>query len=138
MLRQAGGMDDPVQWGKANITWGREDGYTLRLVLWADSRALSLREDKLVEVIKIALSGRTQVAVSIFPMEVERSSEGSNAEPGEIVISTETMISLSEAARLREGITEALRGAVVEAERIVAEDEASAKSVLSILREPSS
>lgn len=138
MLRQAGGMDDPVQWGKANITWSREDGYTLRLALWADNRALSLREDKLVEVIKVALPGRTQVAVSIFPMEVERGSEGSSADPGEIAISTETMISLSEAARLREGITETLRGAVAEAERVIAEDEASAKSVLSILREPSS
>lgn len=130
-------MDDAVQWPNADITWSREQGYTLRLPLWADSRALSLREDKLIESIQLALSGRTESTIEITAMVVERDSSGANSEPGEIAISTETIISLSEGARLREAISGALQGVVAEVERVRAEDEASAKSVLARLREPS-
>lgn len=70
-------------------------------------------------------------------MVVERDRSGANAEPGEIAISTETMINLSEAARLREAISGVLHGVVEEVERVRAEDEASAKSVLARLRQPS-
>lgn len=130
-------MDDAVQWPNANITWSREQGYTLRLPLWADSRALSIREDKLIQSIQLAMSDRTETTIEIVPMVVERSSSSTNAEPGEIAISTETMVNLSEAMRLREAISGALYGVVEEAERVQAEDEASAKTVLARLREPS-
>jgi hypothetical protein len=130
-------MDDAVQWPSANITWSREQGYTLRLPLWADSRALSIREDKLIQSIQLALSGRAETTIEIIPMVVERNRSGANAEPGEIAISTETMINLSEAARLREAISGALYGVLEEVKRIRAEDEASAKPVLARLREPS-
>jgi hypothetical protein len=130
-------MDDAIQWPNANITWSREQSYTLRLPLWADSRALSIREDKLIQSIQLALSDRTETTIEIFPMVVERNRSNANAEPGEIAISTETIINLSEAARLREAISGALYGVVEEAERVRAEDEASAKTVLARLREPS-
>jgi len=131
-------MDDAVQWPKADITWSREQGYTLRLPLWADSRALSIREDKLIQSIQIALSDRTETTIQIVPMVVQRDRNGENAEPGEIAISTETIISLSEAVRLREAISGALYGVIEEVERVRAEDEASAKAALARLREPSS
>jgi hypothetical protein len=130
-------MDDAVQWLNANITWSREQGYTLRLPLWADSRALSIRENKLIQSIQLAMSDRTETTIEIVPMVVERSSSSANAEPGEIAISTETMVNLSEAMRLREAISGALYGVVEEVERVRAEDEASAKTVLARLREPS-
>jgi len=130
-------MDDAVQWPSANITWSRELGYTLRLQLWADSRALSLRENKLIESIQLALSDRPESTIEITAMVVERDSSGANSEPGEIAVSTETIITLSEAMRLRDAISGALQGVVAEAERVQAEDEASAKSVLERLREPS-
>lgn len=136
MLRQAEGMDDAVQWPNANITWSREQGYTLRLPLWADGRALSIREDKLIQSIQLALSDRTEPAIKIVPMVVERDRSSANAEPGEIAISTETIISLSEAVRLREAISGALYGVIEEVERVRAEDDASAKAVLARLREP--
>jgi hypothetical protein len=136
-LGQAEGMDDAVQWLNANITWSREQGYTLRLPLWADSRALSIRENKLIQSIQLAMSDRTETTIEIVPMVVERSSSSANAEPGEIAISTETMVNLSEAMRLREAISGALYGVVEEVERVRAEDEASAKTVLARLREPS-
>jgi hypothetical protein len=128
---------DLVQWPNANISWSRERGYTLRIPLWADSRALSIREDKLVESIQLALSGRMESTIEITAMVAEQDSRGANAEPGEIAISSETMITLSEAARLREAISGALQGVVAEVGRVRAEDEASAKSVLARLREPS-
>lgn len=131
-------MDDPVQWPNADITWSREQGYTLRLPLWADSRALSIREDKLIQSIQLALSDRAETTIKIVPMVVERDRNGASAEPGEIAISTETIISLSEAARLREAISGALHGVVEEVERVQAEDEASAEAALARLREPSS
>jgi|GEM_PF-4297651 len=131
-------MDDAVQWPNADITWSREQGYTLRLPLWADSRALSIREDKLIQSIQIALSDRTETTIQIVPMVVQRDRNGANAEPGEIAISTETIISLSEAVRLREAISGALYGVIEEVERVRAEDEASAKAALARLREPSS
>jgi hypothetical protein len=68
-------------------------------------------------------------------MVVERDRNGANADPGEIAISTETMINLSEAVRLREAISGALYGVVEEVERVREEDEASAKTVLARLRE---
>jgi hypothetical protein len=71
-------------------------------------------------------------------MVVQRDRNGANAEPGEIAISTETIISLSEAVRLREAISGALYGVIEEVERVRAEDEASAKAALARLREPSS
>jgi len=129
-------MDDSIQWANANITWSREQGYTLRLPLWADSRALSIREDKLIQSIKLVLSDRTQPVIEIIPGVVERDSGGASADPGEIAISTETMINLSEAVRLREAISGALNGAVAEADRVRAEDDASAKTVLARLRKP--
>lgn len=131
-------MDDAVQWPNANVTWSRERGYTLRLPMWADSRAMSIREAKLIESIQIALSGRTETTIEIFPMVVERDRSGANAEPGEIAISTETIISISESVRLREAISGALHGVVEEVERVRAEDEASVKTVLARLREPPS
>lgn len=131
-------MDDPVQWPNASITWSREQGYTLRIPLWADSRALSIREDKLVESIQLALSGRTESTIEITSMVVDEDNRGASAQSGEIAISTETMITLSEAARLREAISGALQGVIAEVERLEAEDEASAKSVLARLREPPS
>lgn len=131
-------MDDPVQWASADITWSREHGYMLRIPLWADSRALSIREDKLIESIQIALSGRADSTIEITAMVVERDSSGANAEPGEIAVSTETMINLSEAMRLREAVSGALQGVIAEVERVRAEDDASAQSVLARLREPSS
>lgn len=131
-------MDDPVEWPNANITWSREQGYTLRIPLWADSRALSIREDKLIESIQFVLSGRAESTIEIRAMVVEQDSSGANAEPGEIAISTQTMINLSEAMRLREAIGAALQGVIAEVERVRAEDEASAESVLARLREPSS
>jgi hypothetical protein len=129
-------MDDPVQWPNANITWSRDQGYTLRLPLWADSRALSIREDKLIQSIRLALSDRTESVIEIVPMVVERDSGSANADPGEIAISTATMINLSEAVRLREAISGALNGVVAQVERVRAEDDASAKTVLARLREP--
>jgi hypothetical protein len=131
-------MEDAIQWPNADITWSREHGYTLRLPLWADSRALSIREDKLIQSIQLALSDRTETTIQIVPMVVERTNNSANADPGEIAISTETMINLSEAVRLREAISGALHGVVEEVERVRAEDEASAKAVLARLREPSS
>jgi len=131
-------MDDAVQWPNADITWSRAQGFTLRLPLWADSRALSLREDKLVESIQHALSGRTESTIEITAMVVERDSSSANSEPGEIAISTQTIITLSEAMRLREAISGALQGIVAEVESVRAEDDASAKLVLARLREPSS
>ena len=108
------------------------------VLLWADSRALSIREDKLIESIQLALSARAESTIEITAMVVERDSSGANAEPGEIAISTETMINLSEAMRLREAISGALQGVIAEVERVRAEDKASAESVLARLREPSS
>jgi hypothetical protein len=131
-------MDDAIQWPNANIAWSRERGYTLRLPLWADSRALSIREDKLIRSIQFALSDRTEPTIEIVAMEVERNRNGAKAEPGEIAISTETIISLSEAARLREAISGALYGVVEEVERVRAEDDASAEAALARLREPPS
>lgn len=125
-----------MQWPNANIIWSRDQGYTLRLPLWADSRALSIREDKLIQSIQLALSDRTESVIEIVPMVVERDSGSANADPGEIAISTETMIKLSEAVRLREAISGALSGVVAEVERVRAEDDASAKTVLARLREP--
>lgn len=125
-----------MQWPNADITWSREQGYTLRLPLWADSRALSIREDKLIQSIQLALSDRTETTIKIVPMVVGRDRNGASAEPGEIAISTETIISLSEAARLREAISGALHGVVEEVERVQAEDEASAEAALARLREP--
>jgi hypothetical protein len=131
-------MDDAIQWPNANITWSREQGYTLRLPLWADSRALSLREAKLIKSIQLALSDRTETTIEIVPMVVERDRNGADAESGEIAISTETIISLSEAARLREAISGALRGVIEEVERVRAEDEASVEAALARLRKPPS
>lgn len=131
-------MDDPAQWANANITWSRERGYTLSIPLWAESRALSIREDKLIESIQLALSGRSESTIEITAMVVVEDNRGASAEPGEIAISTETMITLSEAVRLREAISGALQGVIPEVERLEAEDEASAKSVLARLREPPS
>lgn len=136
MLGQTDSMDDPVQWTNADITWSRELGYTLRIPLWAGSRALSIRENKLIQSIQLALSGRTKSTIEITAMTAWDGR--AKAEPGEIAISTETMVTLSEAMKLREAISEALRGVITEVERLEAEDEASAKSVLARLRNPSS
>ena len=129
-------MDDPVQWANADITWSREKRYSLRIPLWADSRALSICENKLIESIELALSGRAESTIDITAMVVEQGSSRANAEPGEIAISTETMLSLSEAVRLREAISGALQGVIADAERMEAEDDASIKAVLAKLREP--
>jgi hypothetical protein len=131
-------MDDPVQWPNADITWSREQGYTLRLPLWADSRALALREDELVKAINEAMPGRSRIATRITPMAVHEDSRGSSADPGEIAISTDTIINVTEARELREGIAEALHGAADEAERAVAADGEAAQEALSIIRESSS
>ena len=134
---QSEDMDDAVQWAEREYHLEPRQGYTLRLPLWADSRALSIREDKLIQSIELALPERTETTIRIVPMVVERDRSGANAEPGEIAISTETMINLSEAARLREAISGVLHGVVEEVERVRAEDEASAESVLAWLRQPS-
>jgi hypothetical protein len=39
-------MSNPGNWGPSRITWSRDQGYTLRVPLWADERALALREDE--------------------------------------------------------------------------------------------
>ncbi len=131
-------MDDPVQWPNADITWSRDQGYTLRVPLWADSRALALREDELVKAINEAMPSRSQIVTGITPMVVHEDSRGSSADPGEIAISTDTIISVTEARELREGIAEALHGVTDEAERAVAADEEAAQEALSIIRESSS
>ena len=130
-------MDDPVQWPNANITWSRDQGYTLRLPLWADSRALALRESELVKAIREAMPGRSRIGTTLTPMVVEEESGRSSADPGEIAISTDTLINVTEARELREGIAEALHGVIEEAERAVATDEEAAQEALSILREDS-
>ena len=131
-------MDDPVQWPNADITWSRDQGYTLRLPLWADSRALALREDELVKAINGAMPGRSRIVTGVTPMVVHEDSRGNSADPGEITVSTDTIINVTEARELREGIAEALNGATDEAERAVAADEEAAQEALSILRESSS
>jgi len=131
------GMDDPVQWPNANITWGREQGYTLRLPLWADSRALALREEALVEAIRQALSGRSRVEISVTPLVLEEEPGRKSADPGEIAISTDTIINVTEARELREEIAEVLHDVVAEAERAVAADEEEAQEALSIIRQQS-
>ncbi|HEX4669228.1 MAG TPA: hypothetical protein VH275_04555 [Solirubrobacterales bacterium] len=131
-------MDDSVQWPNADITWSREQGYTLRLPLWADSRALSLREDEVIKAINEAMPGRSRIVTSLSPMVLWEDTRSSNSEPGEIAIGTETIITVTEARELRDGIAEALHGATEEAERAVAADKEAADEALSILREPSS
>lgn len=129
-------MDDPIQWGKANIAWSRDDGYTLRLPLWVDARTLALREDVLFQAIRQAMPGRSRVAIYIEAMVRHEDSEGASADPGQIVISTDTVIGVTEARELRDEIKEALDGAIEEAERAVAADEAAAQEALAILRQP--
>jgi hypothetical protein len=130
-------MDDPVQWPNADITWSRAQGYTLSLPLWADSRALALREEALVKAIREAMPGCSGVGISVTPMVLEEEGGRRSADPGEIAISTHTIINVTEARELREEIAEALRDVVGEAERAVAADKEAAQEALSIIREES-
>lgn len=127
-------MDDPVSWAGATITWSR-NGYTLRVPLWADDRALALREDEANQAIWDALPERGGVAVSFYPMRVEEDASATRAEHGEVVITTDPMLSLAEAADLREALTQAFHGAVEDAEKQVATDDEAAASVLAVLRQ---
>jgi hypothetical protein len=127
-------MDDPVTWGNSEITWRRQNGYTLRLQLWADERALSLREKELVAAIKMALPGRSEVRTVVSPMVIEEDSRATSAEPGEIAITTDTMVSLQEAECLRDSITQVLRGVTAEAEKADAAHNDKAAAVLAVLR----
>ena len=74
--------------------------------------------------------------MTFVPMVREEGPTGASAEVGEIAIATETMITPGEARQLREGITQALSGVLAEADRVKAEDAASAQALLGILRAP--
>lgn len=123
-----------MQWENVEITWTRQHGYTLRLPLWADERALALREDELIKAINAALSERSKIVSTISPMVVGTDPRASTAEKGEIAISTPSMLGLSEAQRLREGITKALDGVAEEAESVDAADNHKAAGVMAVLR----
>lgn len=77
------------------------------------------------------------LAISFYAMTLEEDANESRAEHGEIVITTDPMLSLTEAAVLREALTQAFHGAVEDAEKAVATDDEAAASVLAVLRQNS-
>jgi hypothetical protein len=129
-------MTDLVNWNRAAISWNPEGGYLLRLPHSAESRAVALREGRLSEAIRGSMPGRSMITTVFSPMVVHRDEESTRAEPGEIVIGTETMITLSEAGKLRNRVAQALDGANDEAEQVVTQDNADADAVLSLLKQP--
>jgi hypothetical protein len=127
-------MDDPITWGNAQITWDADRGYELRLPLWADARALSLRHDRLSKAIRSALPGRQRIVETVYPMVRREDETGASAEAGEIIIQTDSMLTENEARVLREEVSAAMQGAVAEGEEAVAADNEAAGKVLAVLK----
>jgi hypothetical protein len=127
-------MSNPVSWDAASIGWSRQGGYRVYVPLWADERALALREDEATKAIWNALPKRPNPFISMEPMVVREDASGSRAEHGVIVIGTDTMLTDAEAAEIRDGVTQAFEGSTEEAERAAAADDEAAKAVLAVLK----
>jgi hypothetical protein len=130
--QQAVAMDEPVFWGRAQISWSRE-GYVLRAPLWVEERALYECEEALRQAVVDALAEQSSVSLGFSPMVVERTEASSSSNPGELEITTPKMISAAAARRLRKSLTLLLRNAIAEAERLKDADESAANDLLAAL-----
>jgi hypothetical protein len=121
-------MSEPVQWGRAWMSWSPE-GYVLRVPLWAQERPLHESRSELRLAVDGALGEFEVVSVSASPMELSHSDGRAEADPGILEVATRRMISAEAAGALRESVSKVLTDAVEAADRGEEVDQEAWKSV---------
>jgi len=133
MLGIVEAMSEPVQWGRAWMSWSPE-GYVLRAPLWAQERPLHESRAELRQAVDGALGEFQVVSVSASPMELSRSDGRADADPGILEVATRRMMSAEAAGALREAVSKVLTDAVEAADRGEEVDQEAWESVKQALQ----
>jgi hypothetical protein len=122
-------METPLQWPNATIAW-TPDGYVLRVPAWLDARATVLFEESGVFR---ELPGE-RIAWQVRAGRRTNSSSGAAFEPGELTITSPSLLTATEPADLKRLLDNAARKARQAAEEAEALDKQRAEAFLAALR----